>query len=146
MDGVTHTVSEVIAILQAEIDTRSDLSTKRAAVKTALAARKNATAARIPVERGLAAWVVARFGAGSQEAHDFGYAPAVRHGPTIATKAQALAKSNATRVARGTRGSRQKADIHGEAAPPAAPVTASAVGEHSGATPAGTVASAPTHS
>jgi hypothetical protein len=48
---------------------------------------------------------------------EFAMTPAKKAGKTVAVKQEAIEKSLATRVARHTSGSKQKAKIHGELPP-----------------------------
>jgi hypothetical protein len=59
----------------------------------------------------------ALYGAGNEALADFGMTARPPRKPTVPTKAAAVEKSAATRTARHTLGTRQKAAIHG--APPA---------------------------
>ena len=76
---------------------------------------------RLATDKGLKAWVVSQFGADSQEAKEFGFLPAKSTPKSAATKAQAVAKSLATRQARHTMGRKQKKGIKGTVVAPAAP-------------------------
>jgi hypothetical protein len=70
--------------------------------------------------------IFGRFGNDNAELEDFGMTPKKRAARTVASKAEAIAKSLATRAERHTMGKRQKEDIHGTVpapAPPASPPT-----------------------
>jgi hypothetical protein len=148
INGKPTTLANVIAIYQAAIDTRNALIAQRAALDKALVARHTADVTRLATDRGLRAWVDSAFGPASSEATEFGFVLAPPKPKSAATKATAVEKTLATRAARGTKGKRQKAKIHGTipaptapaapatttpAAPPAASVLASPNGALNGA-------------
>jgi hypothetical protein len=117
MNGEDRKVADVIAIYQGCLDSRAALAKSRTQVKSALAAKVEAEQARIAADKALSAWVTTKFGAGSQTALDFGFAPRKAANVKVDTKAKALAQSKATRAARHTMGKKQKADAN-----PRAPV------------------------
>ena len=113
--------ADLLAIYQAAIDTRNALVPSRAAFGQALAARDRAEVTRQATDKKLKAWVVNEFGADSQEAQEFGFLPPKVGAKSADTKALAVNKVQATRVARGTKGKRQKEKIKGTLVAPAAP-------------------------
>jgi hypothetical protein len=119
--GEQTKLADLVAIYQAAIETRNALVPSRAAFDKALAARDSAEVARQATDKKLKAWVVNEFGAGSQEAQEFGFLPAKVGEKTADTKALAVLKLRATRTARGTKGKRQKEKIKGTIVAPAAP-------------------------
>jgi hypothetical protein len=155
VSGEPMKLSDLTAIYQAAIDTRTALVPQRAAYEKALAARDSAEVTRQATDKKLKAWVVNQFGANSEEAQEFGFLPTKVGEKTAATKALAVQKVRATRAARGTLGKRQKEKIKGtivapaapavpavttQAAAPAASVTASTNGALNGASPSNGVA------
>jgi hypothetical protein len=73
-----------------------------------------------PLLRYIRSFVIAQYGdtqSSSQKLEDFGYSPRKVTTKTVAVKAQAAATAKATRVARATKGTKQKANIKGTAAP-----------------------------
>jgi hypothetical protein len=117
MNGEDLKVSDVVAIYQGCLDSRAALARSRTQVKTALAAKTSAEQARVSADMALSAWVTTKFGAGSQQALDFGFAPRKAATRTVVSKAKAAAQAKATREARHTMGKKQKADAN-----PRAPV------------------------
>jgi hypothetical protein len=121
MNGSRHKPADLIAIYQATLDTRAALVKSRAQAKVDLAARRAAEANRDAIEPGLRAWVIAQFGATSNEAIEFGYGPPKTGAKSAETKANAVKLAAATREARGTKGKRQKKGIKGTLVAPTAP-------------------------
>ena len=121
IDGEQMKLSEVVAVYQASLDTRSAVMTNRTVYEKSLDARDSAEVARLATDKGLKAWVTSQFGAASQAAQDFGFLPPKIGAKSAATKAKAVEKLLATRMARGTKGKRQKEKIKGTIVAPAAP-------------------------
>ena len=137
--GEQTKLADLVAVYQAAIDTRNALVPSRAAFDKALAARDSAEVARQATDKKLKAWVVNEFGAGSQEAQEFGFLPPKIRAKSADTKAIAVEKLRATRTARGTKGKRQREKIKGTIVAPAAPAdpatTAPAASPAASATP-----------
>jgi hypothetical protein len=121
VSGKPMKLSDLTAIYQAAIDTRTALVPQRAAFEKALTARDSAEVTRRATDKVLKAWVVNEFGADSSEAQEFGFPATKIAEKSAATKATAVEKSLATRAARGTMGKRQKEKIKGTIEAPAAP-------------------------
>ena len=121
INGASYTRAQLIAIYQASLDTRAALVTSRGQVKVDLAARSTAEQNRLAIEAGVKAWVVAQFGAESNQAYDFGYTPKKPAQKSAETKANAAKLAEATRKARGTMGKNQKQSIKGTLVAPTAP-------------------------
>jgi len=113
--GTPATEPQAEAVYQACIDTRATLTNLRGQVAAALAARNTADAAMKTFDAGLESWVEATFGPTSQAAVDFGYAKKPVAKPTVAVKAAAVKKAQATVKARGVVGKKKRAAV--EAAP-----------------------------
>ena len=113
VSGEPMKLADLTAIYQAAIDTRTTLVPQRAAYDKALAARDSAEVTRRATDKKLKAWVVNEFGADSQEAQEFGFSPPKIGAKTAETKFTATLQSKATRVARGTKGKRQREEIKG---------------------------------
>jgi len=118
----------LVKLYQKSLKARGDVAAGQAAHKGALTARDAAEADRLAADENLKAWVLGRFGAGSVEAGEFGFAP--RKAPTVsaATRAHAVEQNKATREARGTVGRKKKLAIKGvipTSTAPAAPATPS---------------------
>ena len=101
-----------------------------------MAAKGSAESARLEADTALEAWVIQEFGAGSQQALDFGFAPPKKAVRTVEEKAQAKVRAKATRAARHTMGSQQKKLIKGTVVVPTAPA-APATSVPAGPSPAG---------
>ena len=136
MNGEDLKVSDVIAIYQGCLDTRTELAKSRAQVKSNLAAKTKAEQARVAADRALSAWVTTKFGAESQQALNFDFAPRRVATRTVETMAKAAAQAKATRDARHTMGKKQKKSIKGTVIVPTAPA-APATSVPAGASPAG---------
>jgi hypothetical protein len=99
-------------------DTCDELRMKlEAATKVAKVARAKATTLTASLKK----YVVAHFGESSPVLADFGFTPRKLAQKTVAEKFQTVEKQLATRAARHTMGSRQKAAIHGSIAPSPSP-------------------------
>ncbi len=115
IDGHPYKPADLVAIYQASIDTRRGLTSARGAVAVAMQDRKNADAKRVAVDQGLKSWVSAKFGARSQELHDFGYRPRKAAKKTTEVKVAAVEQARATRAARHTMGKNHKEKVRGNA-------------------------------
>jgi hypothetical protein len=107
------TPAQLVATLQGLIDALGVVSTTAGAWHTAVQQLNAARAAAKPLRVALH-WMLLAMFTDAQTLSDFGIVPHQRRAPTVATKATAALKSIATRVARGTVGSRKKLQIHGE--------------------------------
>ena len=143
LDGDIYTPQSLTAFVQSRIDATNKVVTAKAAwldaAKTYKALNPKATA----VVRGLRNFVIGMFGETSPKLADFGFTPSSRATQTAEEKAQAAAKRKATRAARGTKGKKQKADIHGTvtpAQPPAATATGAPANASTSSAPAATPA------
>jgi hypothetical protein len=121
INGVVHKAADVIAIYQGCLNSRATLSTKRAEVKQAMNDRADAEDQRLEADRALKPWVINQFGAGSQQAVDFGFPPAKKAVRNVENKTHAVALALATREARGTKGKKQKLAIKGTLPVPTVP-------------------------
>jgi hypothetical protein len=78
-----------------------------------------------PQVSALETYLLSLYGPTSPTLSDFGLTPRKARARTVKSKAEALDKSAATRVARHTLGPRQKASIHGAVPPESSPPAAS---------------------
>jgi hypothetical protein len=136
LDGQSYKAKELQQLLQDHGDAVAAADAVKAKWQTAVAAARAKAATVAGVMPALRRHVISTYGANSQVMADFGFT--MKQGKaTVEVKAAALAKSAATREARGTKGKRQKAKIKGVVAPetvaPAA--TASTAPESVGTTP-----------
>jgi hypothetical protein len=111
--GTKMTTAQVVAQLQAHQAAIATQAKAKAALHEATLAQQLLREAVQATAAAVAAYVVAVYGANSPYLATLGFAPAARQKPTLATRALAAEKSKATRQARGTKGKRQKASIHG---------------------------------
>jgi len=125
IDGVAYTVEALIAEISSELSVFSAERDARIAAKTKLAERRGVEPKAKALLSGLQAFLGTKYGPGSAELEKFGFSPRREPEPLTAEQLQAKVDRNrATRVARATRGSRQKAAIKGEVKP-AAPASTS---------------------
>jgi hypothetical protein len=124
LDGVSHTLADIVKVLQAPIDTADVATTTASAFHKAVAADKAARAASDVMYRSLRAFLVNLYKTSPEVLADFGITLPSRQAPDAATTAAAVVKRGATRVARHTLGKRQKAGIKGQVAPVPAPTPA----------------------
>ncbi len=109
-------ISNVLQSVATAEDTSDDLRLKLAeAVKSARAINASTKALKAALKQ----YVLAHFGDSSPAITDFGYSPRKVAQKTVAEKYQTLEKQLATRAARHTMGSKQKAAIHGQVNAPA---------------------------
>jgi hypothetical protein len=108
VNGKERKLAELIAVYQVALDTRTALIAHRAVFDQALVARDDAESVRRATDKELKVWVVNEFGAGSQEAQEFGFPPPKVGARSAEAKAKAVERNLATRKARGTMGKRQR--------------------------------------
>jgi len=129
LDGVQTPTQSVVAALQAAIDAIDVTRAAETARHTAVAAEQAAKAKAAALRAALKILVFNQLGATTDAVTDFGFAkPKKARTPTVAVKAEAVAKRATTRAARHTAGKRQKATVKGETpspepTAPAAPAT-----------------------
>jgi hypothetical protein len=125
LGGVSITVSDLIAELTSFLAQLTAVSTTRNAWQQQVQLARTAEVSRIdPLRAQLASYMDATFGETSSVLTDFGLKPRKKPVRSAQNKATAAEKMLATREARGTKGSRQKAGIHGvlpTATPPVSP-------------------------
>jgi hypothetical protein len=119
------TSTQFETLLDSHISLMSEITNDRAALHAKII---QGDAMRASIELGiesLKALVTSTYGANSTQAITLKFAAAKRKKPTAATRAAAVEKDLATRVARDTKGKDQKEEVHGAvtATPPAAPPT-----------------------
>jgi hypothetical protein len=121
LNGETLTKAELLAKFQSRVDAAEATKTARAALRTAVAEEKAVEKEVKPLRAGLKSFIQSREGRGSPILQTFGFPEGKTPKTRPAVKADAALKAKATRAARGTKGRKQKASIHG--APPAATPT-----------------------
>src|SRR5579859_1031391 len=133
----TFTPAQVVSELQSFASLRAGVDAAKAALKAALEDEKSKGASLRTFFNTFIVFVRAAFGNSPDILADFGLEPKKAKTPlTVAQKAAAAAKRKATREARGTKGTRQKALIKGAvtgveitpvtASSPSAPATSNA--------------------
>ena len=127
-DGATHTRAELLASIQAVLDAIAGVKATRTALSQAVAGQKAAIAQGRLLRAGMKRFLQAKFGPTSAKLQEFGFTPARTPKTTVKSKAEAKAKSAATRVARGTKGKKAKQAIHGTVPETPAPAPAPAGG------------------
>jgi hypothetical protein len=128
LNNTTMTAEEVIAALNA-LPSAVAAAEEAVTVAKTQTATADATADTVSVlMTALHGAIFSRFGNANAAVEDFGMTPKKTRTRTVASKAEQVAKSLATRAERHTLGSRQKAAIHGTvpAAAPATPTTPTA--------------------
>jgi len=141
----TFTPAQVVTELQDFAALRDSVDTAKAAVKAALQDEQSKGPALRAFVIAFIAFVRAAFGNSPDVLADFGLSPKKVAKPlTAAEQAAAVAKRNATREARGTKGKVAKASIHGNVTGVnITPVTAPAVTSPAAAAPAAAEPAAP---
>jgi hypothetical protein len=120
IDGTTYTTVQLQQLLQSRTDAAHATDAAKAKWLTASAAERDLTQKTGAVLLGLKRQIVSTYGSKSQVVADFGFTPKPRK-TTAKKTASAVDKRNATRAARHTMGSKQKAEISGESPAPALP-------------------------
>jgi hypothetical protein len=111
--GTPMTPKDIVASLQGVIDVIDRTGTTGKAFHDAVAAQRAALAKGNAFLKALKMLVQNQLGSSQAVLGDFGFQIPTRQRPTEETKAVAVVKRAATRVARGTKGKRQKAKIKG---------------------------------
>ena len=117
VNGVKFTTAQAVAKLQAHQAAIETQAQAKAALHAATVAQQALREEVQALVTAIVAFVVAGYGTNSPYLATLGFAKGSRQKPTSATAALAAEKSKATRQARGTKGKRQKASIHGTVPP-----------------------------
>jgi hypothetical protein len=126
VEGVTMTCAEVVAQVEQHIRAEQQLASLKAQLKEVQLTIKDVRSRTSTTLKVVKTTTGAALGTGSQKYQDLGFPAAKRRKTTTAAeKALAAERNVATREARGTKGSRQKAAIHGTVPAPAAAPTPS---------------------
>jgi hypothetical protein len=116
VDSVSYTPTQVIAIYQNDLDGMAEVAAAKLALADARAKALPAAKTRQQFDRGFKLSLEGQYGNSPGTLGDFGIAMPTRHEPTVAVKAEALAKATATRTLRHTAGKTQKEKISAAAA------------------------------
>ena len=119
IDGAARTTADMVALLQARLDSAHAVESARASWLAAVQEDHAEHARTRTYVAGLRQVLVAAFGRQVDTLADFGLTPRALHVRTPEEKLVVIARSRATRAARHTMGSRQKAKITGTVAPAA---------------------------
>jgi hypothetical protein len=145
LEGVKYTPSRLAKMFQNGIDVADATDVASKAWHTAVATEKANTQELSGVQTTLRDHVSATFGPASTEFADFGFTPRAVRTVDAKTKADAVVKRAATRVARNTMGKRAKLKVTGAtaaaAASAASPATPAAPAAPGGPTTAPVLAS-----
>jgi hypothetical protein len=114
VDGSSHPRTELLDRLQAALNAIAAVKLARTALSQAVASQKASTAQAMALRAGVKRVVQTKFGPQSPKLQDFGFTPERVAKTPVKTKAAAKVKAAATRVARGTKGKKQKSQIHGD--------------------------------
>ena len=121
LGGQSTTATQIVSVFTAAIQATTALDTAKAAYQQKLAAQQAAFTAAHATAAMLKSYVLGAYGKTNPIVTDFGWSIAKAAVISVKVKAGAAVKSAATRVARHTMGSKQKAAIVGTVAPAAAP-------------------------
>jgi hypothetical protein len=116
MGGKAYAPAAVVALLQAALAAVTQSSNSKAAWLADVQTERNQLTALGPVLRYIKTYVTTYFGDtqdAAQKLDVFGYSPRKPRSVTVAMKAEAAELGKATRIARGTKGPKQKAKIKG---------------------------------
>jgi hypothetical protein len=120
---------DLIAVYDQLVESEDTVASSKATYRESIASRSVATQKGARITKALQGIVAAAFGEESKAYAEFGFAPRKTTDKSAETKALAVEKLRATRAARHTMGSRQKAAVHGDVSdasnattPPPAPV------------------------
>jgi hypothetical protein len=119
--GTTFTPATLAAFFQDRIDAANAVVTTKAAWMGAIQTYRDLDARAAVIIRDFRNYVIAVYGADSENVKQFGFSPPKKPQMTQEQKDAAVRKRAATRRARNTMGKRQKAKIAGETAPVATP-------------------------
>jgi hypothetical protein len=115
IDGSALPRTELLDRFQGALNAIAAVKTARTALSQAVASQKAATAQAMTLRSGVKRFLQTKYGPKSPKLQDFGFTPVRVAKTAVKTKAQAKVKAQATRIARGTRGRKQKALIKGDA-------------------------------
>ena len=124
VDGQSMTSAGIVALLQGRVDAVKAVENAEAALKAALKAERDGRVKSSTFRSALVRLIVGMFLSSPDTLAAFGLTAPKAGTKTVKVKAEAIAKSKATREARHTMGKNQKLEITGTPETPATPVTA----------------------
>jgi hypothetical protein len=116
----TYTRDELVTQFQGFVGAAENTKSTNQAWRASVQIERELEASVRTLRQGVRGIAQARFGADGAQLMQLGFAPAKAVKKTAASKAEAVVKSKATRVARGTKGKKQKLAVTGETAAAAA--------------------------
>lgn len=119
--GESVSEKDIANAIQASIDAEDACDELRGKLRVQLRASRAATRNAKQLTSSVKRYIITHYGENSPVLEEFGFSPRKVAQRTVAEKAQAVEKQLATRAARHTMGSRQKAEVHGDVSTPATP-------------------------
>jgi hypothetical protein len=113
VNGQQMTTAQVVAMLKAHLAAIGAEIQGKAQQHLVVANQKALRASCAAAAQIVESYAIGLFGKGSAQLTQLGFATTVKRVPSSETLALAAEKRRATRAARGTKGKRQKAGIHG---------------------------------
>ena len=120
LNGEKLSPKDISAAFQSEIDASDTVDQLTLKLQAARKTQKAASVRSRSITTAIKALVVSQYGDASPVLAEFGFAPRKLANKTVAEKMVAVERSLATRAARHTMGSKQKASVHGDVSAPAA--------------------------
>jgi hypothetical protein len=114
LQGAVFTKAALVARFQSRIDAAEKTKTARTALHTLVATEQELQKEIAPLRMAFKQFLNSRYGKNSPELQKYGFLQAKKPQRTVVGKATAIAKNAATRVARGTKGKKQKSKIKGQ--------------------------------
>ena len=122
LNGTSLSPKDINGVLQSTMSAEDVCDALRMQLAEAVKAAKAAEKSSKVLKAALKQYVLSHFGESNPAIVDFGYSPRKVAQKTVAEKYLTVEKQLATRAARHTMGSQQKAAIHGQVEAPAQPV------------------------
>jgi len=127
LNGTSVSAKDINGVLQSTMSAEEACDALRLQLAEAVKAAKAAESSAKILKAALKQYVLSHFGESNPAIADFGYAPRKVAQKTVAEKYLTVEKQLATRAARHTMGSNQKAAIHGQVQAPPPVATAQPV-------------------
>jgi hypothetical protein len=119
LNDVTWTHDALVAQFEKRLQAAQTIKASRTTLQQAVADDKAVQKEVDALRNAMRGYLKARFGKNSPKLQKFGFTPNRTPKKAASVKAAAVVKAKATRVARGTKGTKQKAAIKGSPAPTA---------------------------
>ena len=111
--GASYTPAQLITLFQSQIDNADAVALAKAKYQDALKAYRDQAKQLVGIVSGFRGQIRNIFGDASEPLSDFGMTPRKAKKPNLETKTAAVAKTKATRKARGTMGPKRRKSIKG---------------------------------